>query len=73
MAVQAIVNLLRVACSRPFFQLQDVRLSIDMAEIEGVTLRMAIQAVDAMINDLAKQFGADGGPQASRHNRGELV
>jgi len=30
-----------------------------MAEIDGVTLRMAIQAVDAMINDLAKQLEAD--------------
>jgi hypothetical protein len=30
-----------------------------MAEIDGVTLRMAIQAVDAMISDLAKQLEAD--------------
>jgi hypothetical protein len=35
-----------------------------MAEIDGVTLRMAIQAVDAVINDLAKQLGADDSPQA---------
>lgn len=30
-----------------------------MAEIDGVTLRMAIQAVDAMINDLANQLEAN--------------
>ena len=30
-----------------------------MAEIDGVTLRMAIQAVDAMISDLTKQLEAD--------------
>ena len=35
-----------------------------MAEIDGVTLRMAIQAVDAMINGLAKQLEADDSPEA---------
>jgi len=35
-----------------------------MAEIDGVTLRMAIQAVDAMINDLAKQLEADASAEA---------
>lgn len=30
-----------------------------MAEIDGVTLRMAIQAVDSMINDLARRLEAD--------------
>jgi hypothetical protein len=34
-----------------------------MAEIDGVTLRMAIQAVDAVINDLAKQLEADDSPE----------
>lgn len=40
------------------------RRGIDMAEIDGVTLRMAIQAVDAMINDLAKQLETDNSPGA---------
>ena len=35
-----------------------------MAEIDGVTLRMAIQAVDAMIDDLAKQLEADTSAEA---------
>lgn len=35
-----------------------------MAEIDGVTLRMAIQAVDAMINDLVKQLEAHNSPEA---------
>ena len=39
------------------------RKGIDMAEIDGVTLRMAIDAVDAMINGLAKQLEADDSPE----------
>jgi hypothetical protein len=35
-----------------------------MAEIDGVTLRMAMQDVDAMIHDLAKQLEADNSPEA---------
>lgn len=37
---------------------------IGMAEIDGVTLRMAIQAVSAMIEDLAKQLETDSSPEA---------